>query len=206
MNNNFDLKKFLAEGRLLKEDTQNGGNLVSQLINSIPNEKYFYLADEEANFFFNPEENGPDYNWAGFDEFSDGDLVDYFYDDIFNNELKGKPGVEGNNFNEWQDSESEKNNQSVGPNVTLLVNKIKSIISDYKKLKFSDEIPLTSEIKDYIDETIQGARDRGEFDYLLDAGFFGTDLADNILTEFMDEYPNAYTLSQEVEDYIDSQL
>jgi hypothetical protein len=206
MNNNFDLKKFLAEGRLLKEDTQNGGNLVSQLINSIPNEKYFYLADEEANFFFNPEENGPDYNWAGFDEFSDGDLVDYFYDDIFNNELKGKPGVEGNNFNEWQDSESEKNNQSVGPNVTLLVNKIKSIISDYKKLKFSDEIPLTPDVKTYIDSTIQSAKEDGELEYLVDVGFFDTDIIDNILVEFIDEFPNADDVNQEVKDYIDSQL
>jgi len=205
MNNNFNLKQFLTEGKLLKEDIQSS---FKQLVDAIPNEKYFYIADEQADTFFNPEENGPDYNYAGFDDFSDGDLVDYFYDDIFNNELKGKPGVEGNNFNEWQSIDREENptEKGGGKNEMLLYNKIKQIISDYKISKFSDEIPLTSEIKDYIDETIQDARDRGEFDYLLDAGFFGTDLADNILTEFMDEYPNAYTLSQEVEDYIDSQL
>jgi hypothetical protein len=121
----------------LKEAPQTGENSVSQLINSIPNEKYFYLADEEADFWFNPEEVGPNYNWTEFDWSNDGDLVDYFYDDIFNNELKGKPGVEGNNFNEWQDSEREKSNKPVGPNVTLLVNKIKSIITDYKKLNFN---------------------------------------------------------------------
>ena len=114
-------------------------NSVSSLINNIPNEKYFYLADEEADFWFNPEEVGSDYNWTEFDWSNDGDLVDYFYDDIFNNELKGKPGVEGNNFNEWQDSEREKSNKPVGPNVTLLVNKIKSIITDYKKLNFSNQ-------------------------------------------------------------------
>ena len=136
---NFDFKKYLAEGVLLKEAPQTGGNSVSQLINSIPNKKYFYLADEEADFWFDPEEVGSDYNWTEFDWSNDGDLVDYFYDDIFNNELKGKPGVEGNNFNEWQDSEREKSNKPVGPNVTLLVNKIKSIITDYKKLNFSNQ-------------------------------------------------------------------
>jgi hypothetical protein len=204
MNNNFNLKQFLAEGRLLKEDIQSS---FKQLLDAIPNKKYFYIADEQADTFFNPEENGPDYDYAGFDT-DDGDLVDYFYDDIFDNELKGKPGIEGNNFNEWQSTDREENptERGSGENESLLYNKIKQIIIDYKKSKFSEEIPLSPEIKDYIDETIQGARDRGEFDYLLNAGFFGTDLADNILTEFMDEYPNAYTLSQEVEDYIDSQL
>jgi hypothetical protein len=200
MNSNFNLKQFLAEGKLLKEDTQSS---FKQLLDAIPNEKYFYIGDERASTFFNPEEKGPDYNWTEFEDLVDDDLVDYFYDDIFNNELKGKPGVEGDNFNEWQDKDFEEND---GDTVSLLYKKIMQIISDYKKLKFSEEIPLSPEIKDYIDETIQGARDRGEFDYLLNAGFFGTDLADNILTEFMDEYPNAYTLSQEVEDYIDSQL
>jgi hypothetical protein len=67
-------------------------------------------------------------------------------------------------------------------------------------------IPLSPEVKEYINNIIQDAKDSGEFDYLLDVGFFGTDLADDILTNFGDDYPNAYMLSKQVEDYIDSQL
>ena len=67
-----------------------------------------------------------------FDLDEDGDLVDFFYDDIFNNELKGKPGIKGNNFNEFQTIDREENN---GENVKLLYNKITQIITDYKKTK-----------------------------------------------------------------------
>ena len=70
----------------------------------------------------------------------------------------------------------------------------------------SDKIPLTPEIKAYIDDTIQSAKNDGELEYLLDVGFFDTDIIDNILTEFEDEFPNAIDLSQEAKDYMDSQL
>jgi hypothetical protein len=133
MNNNFNLKQFLAEGKLLKEDTQSS---FKQLLDAIPNKKYFYIADEQASTFFNPEENGPNYDWVGFDDYSDGDLVDYFYDDIFNNELKGKPGVEEDDFSEWQNKDFEENN---GDNVSLLYQKIMQIIIDYKKLNFPNQ-------------------------------------------------------------------
>jgi hypothetical protein len=142
MNNNFDLKKFLAEGKLLKEDTQSS---FKQLLDAIPNEKYFYIADEEANDFFNPENNDPDYNWVGFDDDWDGDLVDYFYDEIFDNELKGKPGVKGDYYQDFQDIDRRENPKypedeySVGANEVLLVDKIREIITDYKKLNFSNQ-------------------------------------------------------------------
>jgi hypothetical protein len=83
--------------------------------------------------------------------------------------------------------------------------KLAGIINENQSREL-DSIPLNPEIKDYIDGVIQDAKDSDEFDYLLDVGFFGTDLADNILTNFGDDYPNAYMLSKQVEDYIDSQL
>jgi hypothetical protein len=70
----------------------------------------------------------------------------------------------------------------------------------------SDKIPLTPEIKAYIDDAIQSAKNDGELEYLLDVGFFDTDIIDNILIEFEDEFPNAIDLSQEAKDYMDSQL
>ena len=69
-----------------------------------------------------------------------------------------------------------------------------------------DEIPLTSEIKAYIDDAIQSAKKDGELEDLINAGFFDTDIIDNILVEFDDEFPDADDVSQEVKDYIESQL
>jgi hypothetical protein len=69
-----------------------------------------------------------------------------------------------------------------------------------------DEIPLTPEVKAYIDDSIQSAKEDGELEYLTDVGFFDTDIIDNILVEFMDEFPDVDDVSQEVKDYIESQL
>ena len=108
-------------------------NSVSSLINNIPNKKYFYIADDEYDEFFGPDvSHSSTYDYSKFDLDEDGDLVDFFYDDIFNNELKGKPGIKGNNFNEFQTIDREENN---GENVKLLYNKITQIITDYKKTK-----------------------------------------------------------------------
>ena len=149
MNNNFNLKQFLVEGKLLNEikvkkpggDLSNPINL-KRVLNKIPSEKYFYIADEQADTFFDPEENGPDYNWTEFDDF-DGDLVDYFYDDIFDNELKGKPGIIGGDFYEWREIDRKKDNTEEGysgKGEIMLYNKIKDIITAYKKKHFSNKI------------------------------------------------------------------
>jgi hypothetical protein len=102
---------------------------------------------------------------------------------------------------------------------SIMKDKVKNILNDYIKqnniqlkpknepfTRIFNEIPLTKNIKAYIDEVVQDAKNNGEFEGLLNAGFFGTDLVDNILIEFEDKFPNALDLSQEVKDYIDSQL
>jgi hypothetical protein len=181
-----------------------------KFMNSIPNEKYFPIADEESDWFMDEERLPESFNWEAFDDEWDGDLVDYFYDPIFDNELKGKPGIEANDFSEFQDIDREKDNEEegyFGRRTIMLVDKIRDIITAYKeKNSSSDKIPLTPRVKKYIDEVIQDAKNDGEIENLLNAGFFDTDLADNILTKFMDPFPNALDLSQEVENYIDSQL
>ena len=117
-----------------KLDKNQNINSFEQLLDSIPKQKYFYIADLEYDTFFGPEaDHSPVYDYSRFDAEEDGDLVDYFYDDIFNNELKGKPGVKGNNFNEFQSIDDEEND---GENVKLLYDKITQIITDFKRYNY----------------------------------------------------------------------
>jgi hypothetical protein len=129
----------LAEMKINDPSDLSNSTTFKHYLNRIPNEKYFYVADEEANTFFDPNEDKPNYIWDEIDQYYDWDLVDYFYDPIFDNELKGKPGIEGDNFNEWQDIEIEHdpNEYGTGVNVGILIHKIMDIISDYKKKHFS---------------------------------------------------------------------
>jgi hypothetical protein len=157
INNIFDREKsdyeiafeHFIKGTSLNEEMEDkieeGEDLSSpeafqKFIDQIPNEKYFYIGDEEAGWAFNKEELPESYNWEAFDDEMDGDLVDYFYDDVFNNELKGKPGIEGENFNEFQDKDAEKDNVEygyIGRRTTMLVDKIRDIITAYKKTHFA---------------------------------------------------------------------
>jgi hypothetical protein len=130
----------LTEMKINDPSDLSNPTIFKHYLNRIPNEKYFYVADEEANIFFDPDENGPDYVW---DKFDDEDLVDYFYDPIFDNELKGKKGIEGDSFDEWRNIDGETNpkypddQDSVGIREIMLYDKIQDIISDYKKKHFS---------------------------------------------------------------------
>jgi hypothetical protein len=150
-----ELKQLIKE-QILTELQPVPRNNFKMLLKRIPNEKYFYVADENAKYFFNPEENGPNYDWTKFDYHWDDDLVDYFYDPIFDNELKGKPGVPGDDFYEFQEidrRENPKYKYFVGANEMLLYDKIISIISDYKKQKFSKPLtelqPISNRDKSY---------------------------------------------------------
>jgi hypothetical protein len=140
-------KTQLIKEQILAELQAVPRNSFKMLLKRIPNEKYFYIIDENADLLGDPEEDRPNYNWTEFDHHWDDDLVDCLYDPIFDNELKGKPGVPGDDFNEFLDIDRRENpknpgdEHSVGINVELLINKIISIISDYKKQKFSK--PLT---------------------------------------------------------------
>ena len=108
---------------------------------------------------------------------------------------------------------TEDDYESLGnPNVPIediTIGMYRKVIEDFYEKpedESPDEIPLTSKIKAYIDDAIQSAKKDGELEDLINAGFFDTDIIDNILVEFDDEFPDADDVSQEVKDYIESQL
>jgi hypothetical protein len=108
---------------------------------------------------------------------------------------------------------TEDDYESLGnPNVPIegiTIGMYRKVIEDFYEKpedESPDEIPLTSEIKAYIDDAIQSAKKDGELEDLINAGFFDTDIIDNILVEFDDKFPDADDISQEVKDYIESQL
>jgi hypothetical protein len=169
-----------------------------EFMKNIPNEKYFSVLTRDD---YNPKGNEFDD-----DDENDTNAVDNLYEPIFNNELKDKPGIEGNDFYEWIEDYERKEEGFTGERESILIDKIKDIITAYKKSTSLDSIPLTSKVKAYIDDAIQSAKEDGELEYLTDVGFFDTDIIDNILVEFMDEFPDVDDVSQEVKDYIESQL
>ena len=108
---------------------------------------------------------------------------------------------------------TEDDYESLGnPNVPIegiTIGMYRKVIEDFYEKpedESPDEIPLTSEIKAYIDNAVQSAKKDGELEDLINAGFFDTDIIDNILVEFDDKFPDADDISQEVKDYIESQL
>lgn len=118
---NKEFKRMIKLAGLTEIKINIPGNLSSpeafqRFIDSIPNEKYFYIFDED------------DYS-----DVSGGDLVDLFYDPIFDNELKGKPGIEGNSYNEFQDidQEDKEEGEYYGRKTLILVDKIIDIITSY---------------------------------------------------------------------------
>lgn len=205
MNNNFNLKKFLAEGRLLKEDTQNDVNVYKQLLDKVPNEKYFQVLKDE-------EEDNAKYGISNVDP---GDYYDYLYEPLFNNELKGKPGIGYNDFYELQEKEREENNDEVGPLERLIINKAGVIIKDYnqtsnsgnlKENEGADELPLTDEIKQDVDNAVERAIQDGEMEYLQDVGYWENDFEEYLLMTFEDQHPDAYTISDELHNYIQNKV
>lgn len=102
-----------------------------KLLNSIPAEKYFNVLEGLFDSKYVKDVNSNPYYLPGkYDSYHDSDYVDYLYDPIFNNELKGKPGINGNNFNEWQESVRNSNPQLE----RMLVRKIERIIDAYKDI------------------------------------------------------------------------
>jgi hypothetical protein len=61
-----------------------------EFMKNIPNEKYFSVLTRDD---YNPKGNEFDD-----DDENDTNAVDNLYEPIFNNELKDKPGIEGNDF------------------------------------------------------------------------------------------------------------
>jgi hypothetical protein len=209
MNNNFNLKKFLAEGRLLKEDTQNDVNIYKQLLDKVPNEKYFQVLKDE-------EEDNAKYGISNVDP---GDYYDYLYEPLFDNELKGKPGIGYNDFYELQEKEREEINADetgeVGPLERLIINKAGAIIKDYnqtsnsgnlKENEGADELPLTDEIKQDVDNAVERAIQDGEMEYLQDVGYWENDFEEYLLMTFEDQYPDVDKISDELHNYIQNKV
>ena len=71
--------------------------------------------------------------------------------------------------------------------------------NDYEK------VPLTSEVKKYIDDTIAELRDSQsdeEWNRLGPAGFWETEFPEGVWMHFEDEFPGVLDVSKEVYDYI----
>ena len=67
------------------------------------------------------------------------------------------------------------------------------------------ELPLSTEVRDHIDRTItQLKKNSINFDNLVNNGYFQNQFHEYILNKFVEEYPDAYSLDQEVVDYIDT--
>ena len=67
-------------------------------------------------------------------------------------------------------------------------------------------IPLTPEVKAYVDESLAELKASEDFEYLQDVGFFETEFEENTLLKFEDQYPNADSVSKEVHDYIQTKV
>lgn len=131
----------------MKNEKMNFEKLISNIINS----KYYYVIDEQIKSD-EKELNG----WIiGFDEFCrdslyDGDLVDCFYDVIFDNELKGNYGIVGNDFYEWQDYDRKNNGDEngCGRNEILVAQKIVKIICEYNLIYLKNKIDKLNDLID----------------------------------------------------------
>jgi hypothetical protein len=90
------------------------------LLDKIPNEKYFPELED----------------FEGEERYEDSEMVDVLYDPIFDDYLKGKPGIKGEDFGEFQDIERGEYNSDetgeIGPLERLLIDKIKDIVKDYR--------------------------------------------------------------------------
>jgi hypothetical protein len=72
-----------------------------------------------------------------------------------------------------------------------------------------EEIPLSYEVKMWINKKILETRlasSEEKWDNLLNGEYWEQDFEDEILAKFGDEYPDAYSISQEVSDYIESKI
>jgi hypothetical protein len=71
--------------------------------------------------------------------------------------------------------------------------------------KSLDEIPITPEVKVFIDKAINDAKRDNEFEYLKDVDFFDNDLIDLIIDKFSND-GDYNDVSQEVKDYITNSI
>ena len=68
-----------------------------------------------------------------------------------------------------------------------------------------DYFLLTPQVMEYINEKIQEMRnksDEEQWEYLKEVEYWEQDFEDELLVDLGDKYPNAYMISQDVQDYI----
>ena len=73
----------------------------------------------------------------------------------------------------------------------------------------NDKIPLSPEVKDFIDtrmDMVKSTSSPEEWEKLSTVEYWQSDFPDDILMQFEEEYPDAYRLSPEVDDYISSKV
>lgn len=200
MNNNFNLKSFLAEGKLLKEIKVNRPKKNWNFDEYIPN--------------FNPK------------DLQIGDTIEYTVD------LRSS-GMSLHNIKDpithtvvrISDIEPSKQypgtfiytlwNDKYGSGATytedMLYNKNDKNKSGYEKPPIAqpDEdsfLPLTDEIKQEVDDAIASAIEDGEMEYLQNVSYWENDFEDTLLMNFGDQYPNAYSISDELSNYIQDKV
>ena len=91
----------------------------------------------------------------------------------------------------------------------MKLSQLKQIIKEeiHKVLKEEEEseenyLPLSPEVKEYIDNEIALKKANGEMENLRKVEYWEEDFEEELLVEFSEEYPDAYMISKEVEDYI----
>ena len=132
-------------------------------LSSIDNRKYYRICYEHLG-------SKSDSEWSiGFNEFYrdelyDGDLVDCFYDVLFDNELKDKFNNKFKDFYEWQayDRKNNSNEHGVGKNEILLAKKIVKIICECNLIYLNDK---RNKLNDLIDLKFVNMRKENLLEY-----------------------------------------
>jgi hypothetical protein len=86
---------------------------------------------------------------------------------------------------------------------------LKSFLAEGKMLKENegvDELPLTDEIKQDVDNAVERAIQDGEMEYLQNVGYWENDFEDALLMNYEDQHPDAYMISDELHNYIQNKV
>jgi len=139
---NKEFRRMMELAGLAEMKINNPGDLsnptnLKRVLDKIPNEKYFPIIKDD-------EENYIPYDDTQWDDIA-SNIVDDLYDPIFDDYIKGKPGIEEDNYWDWIDNEREKNDDEQGPLERLVIDKIWDILNDYKnQQKNLDEIKVNT--------------------------------------------------------------
>jgi hypothetical protein len=137
---NKEFRRMMQLAGLAEMKINNPGDLsnltnLKRVLDKIPNEKYFPIIKDDEEYYI-------PYDDTQWDDIA-SNIVDDLYDPIFDDYIKGKPGIEEDNYWDWIDNEREKNDDEQGPLERLVIDKIWDILNDYKnQQKNLDEIKV----------------------------------------------------------------